>query len=117
MKKETDPTGKTAHSPGAKLDSGKVMAGLLADFSLALMACAEVCDFGAKKYSIRGWEKVDNGPERYNNALWRHLLAKKNEPLDKDSGLSHEAHIVWNSLAILELHLRKKLSKQEAEND
>lgn len=106
LSKETDPTGKAAHDPGAKLDENKVMAGLLSDFSLALLEVAKVCTYGAKKYSVRGWEKVDNWEERYNNAFWRHLLAR--EKLDGESGLTHESHMLWNLLALIELKLRKK---------
>ena len=107
MTKETDPTGKTAHEKGAKLDSGKVMAGLLADFSLALLEVAKVCTYGANKYSIRGLESVLDGTERYNDAKWRHMLAQHYEALDPETGIMHEAHELWNQLAKLELKLRK----------
>jgi hypothetical protein len=72
-----DPNGKGQHEPGAKMDSGKVKAGMLGDFSLALMEVAKVCTYGAKKYTRHGWEEVPNGVERYHDAKWRHKLACK----------------------------------------
>ena len=112
MKKETDPNGINQHAPGAKLDDGKIMAGVLSDFSLALIEVAKVGTFGAKKYSRGGWQYVENGEERYMDALWRHLLAERHEPIDKESGLLAFAHLAWNSLARLELMLRNELSKK-----
>ncbi len=104
---EQDPNGINQHAPGAKLDAGKPMAGVLGDFGLALMAVAEVGTFGANKYTRGGWQSVPNGIERYTDAAWRHLLKEPLEPLDDDSGLSHAAHMAWNALARLELQLRE----------
>ena len=104
--KEKDPNVIDPHEPGAKLDDGKVLAGVLADFSYALQAVAVVGTFGARKYSRGGWQKVDAGEERYTDALWRHLLAERHEEKDPDSGLLHAAHLAWNALARLELFLR-----------
>lgn len=104
---ERDPSGLDPHAPGAKLDAGKVLAGVLGDFSLALLAVAEVGSFGAKKYSRGGWQSVERGVERYNDAKWRHLLKGQRETHDPDSHLSHLAHEAWNVLAQLELTLRK----------
>ena len=106
---ETDPNGLLPTDPGAKLDDGKILAGVLGDFSLALKEVAKVGTFGAKKYSRGGWQHVENGAERYYDALWRHLLDERHEPIDQDSGLLHSAHLAWNCLARLELILREKL--------
>lgn len=102
---EHDPTGRDAHEPGAKLDAGKVYAGLLGDFSRALMAVAEVSTHGANKYSRGGWMTVPNGIVRYKDAAWRHMLKDNYEERDGDSGLLHYAHFAWNVLAVLELML------------
>lgn len=104
---ERDPTGIGQHEPGAKLDDGKLFAGVLADFSLALKAVAEVGTFGAKKYTRGGWQHVKDGITRYYDAKWRHLLAERHEKIDQDSGLLHAAHEAWNCLARLELMLRE----------
>jgi len=109
---EKDPLGKKPSDPGAKLDDGKVMAHLLQQFSRALMAVAEVSTFGANKYSIGGWQEVENGAFRYSNAMMRHYLKEALEDVDPDSGLLHEAHLAWNALARLELKLRE-LSEDE----
>jgi len=108
MSTEADPHGKTPHDPGAKMDSGKPLAGVLADFSMALEGVAQVGTFGAKKYSRGGWLEVPDGEVRYTDAMWRHLLAESQDRYDEDSGLLHAAHLAWNALARLELALRRE---------
>lgn len=109
MSGESDPNGKGLHEPGAKADAGKVQAGVLGDFALALLAVAEVGTHGAVKYTRGGWEHVPNGAERYTDAMWRHILAEAaGEAVDQQSGLPHLSHACWNALAILELTLRAK---------
>lgn len=111
--KERDPLGKDPHEPGAKLDGGKLLAGTLGDFSLALQEVAKVATFGAEKYTRGGWQEVPNGEQRYTDALWRHLLAERHESVDVDSGLLHQAHLAWNALARLELMLRSVIAAME----
>lgn len=94
---------------GIKYDGGKspVFRGALSYFPRALSAVADVSAFGAKKYAWKGWEKVDDGYDRYSDALARHLAAEgKGECYDPDSKLSHAAHAAWNSLARLELLIK-----------
>lgn len=108
---ESDPTGKSAHDPGAKLDAGKapLRQGVLEYFPRALLAVAQVSAFGAKKYSWGGWGPVEDGINRYGNAQERHVVKAAIEgPVDDDSGLLHAAHEAWNALARLELILRKQ---------
>lgn len=109
MTAETDPTGRSAHSPGAKLDQGKVRPGLvLGGFARALWAVSEVGSFGAVKYTENGWVEVPNGQARYDDAGMRHWLKDKmGERVDNDSKLIHLAHDAWNALAVLDLELRK----------
>lgn len=106
MPREKDPTGRQPHDPGAKLDQGKPRAGLLCSFGKALLAVAEVATFGANKYTQDGWEEVPNGQARYTDALLRHLLIERTEPVDPETHLPHAAHVAWNALARLELLLR-----------
>jgi len=106
--KECDPSRLDQHRAGAKLDANKSMAGLLGDFGLALLSVADVCTYGAAKYSRRGWEKVENAQERYKNAAYRHILKLRYSDVDEDSGLPHLAHLAWNILAILELKIRSE---------
>lgn len=96
------------HSPGAKLDSDKPLAGVLLEFSRALEAVVDVGTFGANKYSRCGWLSVPDGEQRYADALMRHLLACQREVNDPDSGLPHLAHLAWNCLAVLELKLARE---------
>lgn len=104
---EEDPSGMPPHNPGAKLDAGKPLAGVIGDFGLALLAVAEIGTFGAKKYTRGGWQSVPDGITRYSDAMWRHLLKESQESHDPDSGLTHQAHAAWNALARLELALRE----------
>lgn len=106
---ESDPHGKSPHIPGAKLDQGKCVAGVLHDFALGLQAVADVGHFGANKYTRGGWQSVPDAETRYFDAMWRHLLKSRHEELDQDSGLPHLAHLAWNVLAVLELQGRSKL--------
>lgn len=117
-RREADPTGKQPHEPGAKLDAGKVPAarGTVAYFPRALLAVAEVSAVGAAKYSWNGWENVEDGISRYEDALTRHQLyaaseggfESRNVARDQDTGLLHLAHMAWNVLAVLELVLREQ---------
>lgn len=77
-------------------------------FASALAEVARVGTFGARKYKDDGWRYVENGLERYTDALYRHLLYEaQGEQIDSDSDLLHSAHAAWNALARLELQLRK----------
>lgn len=105
---DKDPNGIDQHTPGAKLDAGKVQASLLIDFGRALLAVAAVGSFGASKYTRGGWEHVPDGINRYTDALLRHILKEQVEELDPDSNLLHASHTAWNALSRLELLLRER---------
>jgi hypothetical protein len=107
---ETDPGGLGQHTPGAKLDKGKVRPGLvLGGFARALLRVSDVGTGGAIKYTDNGWMEVVDGEARYDDAKLRHWLTEKTgEPLDPDTKIEHAAHEAWNSLARLELMLREK---------
>lgn len=104
---EADPTGRAPGTPGAKLDAGKapMLRGCVEYFPLALEQVAKVSQFGANKYTWKGWETVPDGINRYGDALVRHLAKEEHDP---DSGLLHAAHAAWNALARLELMLRER---------
>jgi hypothetical protein len=108
---EFDPFGKKPNEPGAKLDANKapVAQGVLQYFPRALIAVSNVSGVGARKYAWKGWESVENGFNRYSDALGRHLLAEETEgELDSDTGCLHAAQVAWNALARLELLLKEK---------
>lgn len=111
-KAESDPHGKLANTPGAKLDAGKTRAGLvLHGFARALNAVAEVGTYGAEKYTPNGWIEVPDGQARYTDAMYRHLMREAaGEYADPDTGLAHAAHAAWNALARLDLMIREKES-------
>lgn len=97
---------------GVKLDEGKPRMGLvLGGFADALLEVGRVGTFGAEKYTDNSWQSVENGEERYTDALFRHLLKYKlGEDRDQESGILHLSHVAWNALAILSLHLRDSIA-------
>ena len=107
---ETDPTGRAASVPGAKLDAGKNRLGLvLMDFARALREVGRVGTYGANKYSASGWVSVPDGVQRYTDAMFRHLLSEATgQEYDPDTELLHAAHTAWNALARLDLMLRER---------
>lgn len=107
---ETDPTGRSPHEPGAKVDAGKVQPRLIIEgMARALWAVSEVATFGAMKYTPGGWVLVPNGRERYADAGYRHVLKRAiGEDTDPDSKLQHLAHEAWNALAKLDLAIREQ---------
>lgn len=103
-KVESDPLGKSANEPGAKLDAGKNRVALvMRGFSRALTEVGRVGTYGANKYSPNGWKEVPNGIERYDDAMMRHWL--EGRTVDTETGLLHAAQVAWNALAVLELML------------
>lgn len=110
---ESDPNGLEASTPGAKLDAGKPKCGqVLGMFAHALWEVSRVGTFGAKKYSMGGWQEVEDGVNRYDNAGVRHFLEfHMGKVVDKESELLHLAHEAWNALAKLELFIRNQKGK------
>jgi len=106
---ESDPNGRGAHTPGAKLDAGKVRPALvLGGFARALLAVAKVGTYGATKYTENGWMQVPNGEARYDDAKLRHwLIEKTGVECDFETQYLHAAHEAWNALARLDLLIRK----------
>ena len=112
IKKERDPNGIDAKTPGSKLDGGKpcVTRGCLHYFPRALYSIAELSTIGASKYSWQGWKEVPDGINRYGDALGRHELRIEGDysRTDPDTGVLEATAVAWNSLARLELILREK---------
>lgn len=97
---EADPNGRDPHTPGAKLDAGKL------DLTLpppALVeAVARVMQHGVEKYARNGWREVPDAGRRYYAALKRHLHAfERGEDVDPDSGLHHLDHAATNIAFLL----------------
>ena len=88
--------------PGIKDDKGKLMWNLLP--WKALKGLVSVLTFGAQKYSPNGWRTVPDAKTRYTAALMRHLCALNvGEKVDKESGLRHIDHVLWNATFLSEL--------------
>ncbi len=76
---------------------------------------AKVREYGLKKYgSAESWRKVE--VERYQDAMYRHLLAYIENPIGKDeeSGLPHLWHIACNVAFLCEL--QKEVSNESGIN-
>lgn len=113
VKNQSDPNGKAAHEPGAKLDSGKPLGALIADFGCALERVVDIGTYGANKYSRGGWQTVPEGRQRYMDAFYRHLLASHRECYDQESEHRHLHHALWNLLAVVELEERGKIQGEQ----
>ena len=63
-----------------------------------------VREYGNQKYhDPDNWKQVE--PERYHQAMLRHILAAWNDPykIDPESGLPHIAHVATNIAFLLEM--------------
>ena len=109
MTSEKDPDGLDPHEEGAKLDAGKAgYTRALRAFPRAISAVNSVSIYGEIKYTLDGWQSVDDGERRYSEAMMRHFVCvSQDDNVDNDSGLHHAAHVAWNALAVLELKLRR----------
>ena len=93
---------------GLKFDAGKLRHSLIPPE--ATRALAEVLSFGARKYAPNSWQTVPNAPERYLDALIRHLEAHRSGELyDPESNLPHVYHLLCNA-AFLTYFTTKELN-------
>lgn len=95
----------------AKHDNGKPRVGLVPP--AAILACAEALTYGAQKYGAGNW-KLCTEPQRYYDALQRHLLAwQSGVVLDKESGLPHMSHALASlSLLVAILEDERKMATE-----
>lgn len=96
-----------AHDQDAKADHGKPCPSLC-PVSL-IEAVTAVRMYGTQKYGDPdNWKQVE--PERYHQAMLRHILAAWNDPykIDPESGLPHIAHVATNIAFLLEMKEEKK---------
>ena len=92
------------NSQKLKADAGKLKITLVP--REIIRAIARVRMYGNNKYPDGGpenWKQVD--PERYRDALCRHLIAYLDDPygVDEESGLKHLDHIACNAAFLCEL--------------
>ena len=94
----------TLHDQKAKADKGKPQLSLVPP--AIIYAVARIREYGVKKYPDGGrdnWKKV--APERYRDAMYRHLLAYIDDPkgVDEESNLPHLWHLACNAAFLCEL--------------
>lgn len=89
-------------SEGIKYDNNKPrLAEMIIDFKEPLLQLCKVWEFGANKYEKSNWKLVENGRDRYTNAMLRHLVQEEDFLFDDESKLLHASHIAFNALARL----------------
>lgn len=86
---------------GLKHDGGKLRLSLVP--GEAIEAIGAVMTHGAEKYGKDSYKQVD--PERYRDALMRHVCKWLKDPhgKDEDSGMPHIWHIITNAAFLCEL--------------
>lgn len=112
------PETQVAPMEGIKYDTGKNRMGLvLQGFSNALWEVGRVGTFGCSKYGEGNWQYLEDGIDRYKDALFRHLFQwMQGEEIDKESGIKHLSHALWNLSAVLEFTLRDEKKESEDNN-
>lgn len=95
---------------GVKHDQDKPHMNLLfQEVPNALVEVAKALRMGELKYGRENWKKVENLEDRYLAAMLRHLVAiQMGEKQDKESGLSHLAHVVVNAMFLLDYEVRSE---------
>lgn len=86
----------------AKRDAGKIRPTLVP--RQIIRAIAVVRGYGCEKYGDPdNWKRVE--PERYRDALFRHMLAYLDDPdgVDPESGLKYSWHMACNIAFLIEL--------------
>lgn len=72
----------------------------------AMEGLAKGLTYGAEKYSVGNWVRVEDAKNRYTAALLRHLSAHyAGEHDDAESGISHLALVLVNAAFIHELEV------------
>lgn len=81
---------------GVKNDKGKPRyADFLEDFKEVFEELIKVYEFGTNTYGRENWKALENGEERFSNAMIRHLLKKG---INDETGINHQTHTAYNAL-------------------
>lgn len=89
-------------SQEAKADRGKAQLTLVP--RKIIFDIARIREYGTKKYhDPDNWKQVE--PERYRNAMFRHMLAYLDDPqgVDEESGMPHLWHLACNVAFLCEM--------------
>lgn len=102
---------KVAGTTGVKADDGKLRHSLLPQG--ALDEVLKALEFGAKKYAVDNWQRVEDAETRYYDAAHRHLAAYWNgESTDPESGKHHLAHAICCAMFLMWFDQNKGISSQ-----
>ena len=104
------PGGLGQHEKGAKLDAGKAQLRFLLYFRRSLAAVADLAAQGAFKYTEGGFLEVEDGFNRYTDAMLRHLFKELETEYVVDDpewikDVLEATAVAWNALARLEIKL------------
>lgn len=95
MKYDTPPKADRANQ-------GKLPMSHVLDYPYALAALAEVAAYGANKYERGNYLKGQDATVTM-DCLMRHLVKWwAGENLDKESGISHLSHVMWNLATLIQ---------------
>ena len=84
----------------AQMDAAKVDIMIVhskLDLMDGITGLVKVWAFGRKSHKAGSWKKVS--AEEFQGVIWRHLLARKSNPLDVESGLPHSFHMLFSAMA------------------
>ena len=91
---------------GIKFDNDKPkLADFLEDFKDVIFELYKVYEFGTNKYGRENWKQVENGKDRFSNALIRHFLK---DGVDDETGINHQTHTAYNALMRLYFILQEE---------
>ena len=79
---------------------------LLPLYSPAIEELCRVYEAGIEKYGRDTWQNLEDGYDRYQGAMLRHLAAHQSgEDRDKETGCLHLAQVIFNSIAMCHCYI------------
>lgn len=90
---------------GIKYDKNKPrLYDFLYDFKDVILELSKIYEFGTNKYGRSNWKAVENGKERFENAMIRHLMSVGK---DEETNINHQSHVAYNALMRLYFILKE----------
>ncbi|MBR5304908.1 MAG: hypothetical protein IKU37_08810 [Candidatus Gastranaerophilales bacterium] len=98
---------------GIKHDAGKPkIADMIFDYKVQLLELCKVFEYGTKTYGLGNWKELEDGKERFTNAMMRHFLSE-DEVYDEETGLLHASQVFYNAGARLYYILKEMEQKND----
>ena len=98
---------------GIKHDAGKPkIADMIFDYKVQLLELCKVFEYGTKTYGLGNWKELEDGKERFTNAMMRHFLSE-DEVYDTETGLLHASQVFYNVGARLYYILKEMEQKND----